>query len=221
MRLRLSLFATVCVLLAAAPAIVRAAALIEAKLEGGEAIRMVVDRPQQRVLLEAGKTRTLVDLAGGDVYVQAADGSARRARAYYRPGHDEPPPYRVEPFGPGPVLAGHGSAYHVLFAEDKVCAELMLSAWMRPFVDPAVRALALLEPPPVEGDPCGQIPFTTYAAAGWPLLAGKIDHPTFETTAIRFDYDPAQDELAAPTQVETVAMRELTAALWREITPER
>jgi hypothetical protein len=213
MRLRLSLVATVCLVLAAAPAVVRAAVLVEAKRDGGEVLRMVADRVQQRVLLEAGKTRTLVDLAAGLVYVWEGDGGARRAHAYFRPGHDQPPPYRVEPFGPGPMLAGHGSAYHVLFAEDRVCAELMLSAWMRPFVDPVVRALALLEPPPEPDDPCGRIPFTTYAAAGWPLLAGKIDHPTFATTAIRFDYDPAPGELAPPERFADVPIEVLIDAL--------
>jgi hypothetical protein len=213
MRLRLSLVATVCLVLAAAPAVARAAVLVEAKREGGEALRMVVDRTQERVLLETGGTRTLVDLAGGHVYVQEGNGTARRAHAHFRPGHSEPPPYRVELFGPGPMLAGHGSAYYVLFAEERVCAELMLSAWMRPFVDPAVLALALLEPLPIEGDPCARIPFTTYAAAGWPLLAGKIDRPTFETTTIRFDHDPAPGELAPPERFEDVSIEDLADAL--------
>ena len=213
MRLRLSLVATVCLVLAAAPAVARAAVLVEAEREGGEAVRMVVDRTQERVLIETGSTRTLVDLAGGHVYVQEGIGTARRAHAHFRPGHSEPPPYRVELFGPGPMLAGHGSAYYVLFAAERVCAELMLSAWMRPFVDPAVRALALLEPLPIEGDPCARIPFTTYAAAGWPLLAGKIDRPTFETTAIRFDYDPPPGELAPPERFEDVPIEDLTDAI--------
>ena len=54
-------------------------------------------------------------------------------------------PYRVERFGPGPILAGNASTYYVLFDQDRVCAEAMLSGWMSPFVDPAVRALAMLE----------------------------------------------------------------------------
>jgi hypothetical protein len=215
MRRRCWQIALVGLALVAASAAPRAAVLIEAQHTDGEPIRMVADRAQQRVLLSLGPTRTLVDLAAGHLYVSTEDGSARRAHARFRPGHDEPPPYRVEPFGPGPMLAGHGSAYHVLFAEDQVCAELMLSAWMRPFVDPLVRALALLEPPPDPGDPCGRIPFTTYAAAGWPLLAGKIDHPTFVTTALRFDYDPAPGELAPPERFEDVPIEALTATLWR------
>ena len=63
----------------------------------------------------------------------------------YRPGYEEPAPYRIERFGPGPMIAGNASTYHVLFDEERVCAEAMLSGWMTPFVDPAVRALALLE----------------------------------------------------------------------------
>ena len=215
MRLSRLLVAAVCLLIAAVPSGTRAAVLIEARSEGGEALRMVVDRSQQRVQLSAGKAWALFDLAAGEVYLREGNGITRHAHAYYRPGHDEPPPYRVEPFGPGPLLAGHGSRYYVLFAEETVCAEMMLSAWMKPFVEPAVQALALLEPPPEPGDPCGRIPFTTYAAAGWPLLTGKIDHPTFETTAIRFDYEPAAGELTPPTAVEEVALAELKGALPR------
>ena len=51
---------------------------------------------------------------------------------------------------------------------------------------------------PASDDPCQRIPFTTYAATGWPLIAGKIDHPTIETLKIAFDYRPQPDELALP-----------------------
>ena len=35
--------------------------------------------------------------------------------------------------------------YHVLFVGEQVCAELMTVGWATPFVDPAIRALAMLE----------------------------------------------------------------------------
>jgi hypothetical protein len=188
----------------------RAAMLIEAS-EEGRPVRLVIDRGQDRVLLTNGSGRALVDLRGGMVFVSGPDGIARGAHAWLRPGHDEPPPYRIEPFGPGPILAGQLSHYHVLFAGDQVCAELMLNGWMRPFLDRAARALAVLEQ--IKGargeDPCAAIPFATYAAAGWPLMAGKIDHPTFATTAVRFDYQPAPGELEAPERFEEVGLDEL------------
>ena len=187
-----------------------AAMLIEAS-EEGQPVRLVVDRRQDRVLLTNGSGRALVDLRGGMVFVDGPDGIARGAHAWLRPGHDEPPPYRIEPFGPGPILAGQLSHYHVLFAGDQVCAELMLNGWMRPFLEPAARALAVLEQ--IKGgrggDPCAAIPFATYAAAGWPLMAGKIDHPTFATTAVRFDYQPAPGELEAPERFEEVGLDDL------------
>jgi hypothetical protein len=31
----------------------------------------------------------------------------------------------------------------VLFVDDRICAETMLSEWMLPFLDPAIRAIAL------------------------------------------------------------------------------
>jgi hypothetical protein len=101
------------------------------------------------------------------------------------------------------VLAGHVTTYHVLFVGEQVCAELMVSGWMTPFVDPAIRALALLEAlAPTGDDACGQIPFATYAAAGWPMMAGKLDRPTIETTRIAFDYKPADGELTPPASFE-------------------
>ena len=175
------------------------AVLIEAE-KAGRPLRLVVDRGAQRVLLTAGGLRALVDLAAGLIYLQQDDGPARRVHARFRPGHGEPAPYRVERFGPGPMVAGNGSTYHVLFDQERVCAEAMLSGWMSAFVDPAVRALAVLEQlsGTAENDSCAAIPFTTYAAAGWPLMSGKADRPSFVTTAIRFDYEPAPEELAPP-----------------------
>jgi hypothetical protein len=178
------------------PASGQAAALIEARINGAP-VRLVADRAANRVLLEAGAVRALFDLAGGSVYV-GEGGATRRIHARYRPGYGELP-YRIERFGPGPVIAGYVTTYHVLFVGEQVCAELMTAGWTTPFVDPAIRALAMLEAlEPPSDDPCQKIPFTTYATTGWPLIAGKIDHPTLETTKIAFDYRPRPDELALP-----------------------
>jgi hypothetical protein len=212
MRLRaLLLIATACGWLAL-PQAAGAAVLIEAQ-KGGRPLQLVVDRGQQRVLLRSGATETLVDLAAGLIYVRGGDGAVSRAHAYFRPGHGEPAPYRVERFGPGPMIAGNGSTYYVLFAEERVCAEAMLSGWMGPFVDPAVRAIALLEQlgRPLPDDPCAAIPFTTYAAAGWPLMSGKADRPTFVTTRVRFDYEPPPGELSPPAAFRAVAAEDLAA----------
>lgn len=197
--------------LIASPAVVPAAMLFEGEA-GGEALRMVADRRAERVLIELGGERSLVDLKAGHVYLGLDRKTPQRVRAYFRPGHDQAAPYRLERFGPGPVVAGHASVYHVLFVGERVCAEILVSSWMAPFVDPAVRALTLLdalkqpeEPAATTGSggnggACAEIPVATLAAAGWPLLSGKIDRPTFETKAIRFDYRPAADELDLPEQ---------------------
>jgi hypothetical protein len=195
---------TACVLAMppAVPGVVQAAVLIEARIEAAD-VRLVADRNLDRVLLSAGSVRALFDLAAGFVYVSEGAGTPRRVRARYRPGYLEPPPYRVEPFGPGPVLGGYVTTYHVLFVDEQVCAELMVSGWMTPFVDPAIRALALLEAlVPTDDDACQRIPFATYAATGWPMMAGKIDRPTIETKEIAFNYRPPPDELAPPTAFE-------------------
>jgi hypothetical protein len=188
---RLALLA---LLLAVVPAPARAEILIEATADGRD-LRIVVDRARDRVLVEGGGERTLVDLQNGTVRRTGAAGDGV-VHARFRPGNDVPPPYRIELFGPGPIYAGHGSVYHVLFDQERVCAELLLSGWMRSFLDPAVRALAVLER--LDGrrsdDPCAQVPITTLAAAGWPLLAGSIDRPLFATRSLRFDYRPAPGE---------------------------
>lgn len=195
-------------LILAVPGTAQASVLIEARI-AGTPVRLVADRHLDRVLLAAGSTRALFDLAAGLVYASEG-GKAQRLHARYLPGHDEPPPYRIEPFGPGPVLAGYGTTYHVLFVGEQVCAELMVSGWMTPFVDPAIRALALLEQAvAADGDPCQNIPFATYAAAGWPIMAGKIDRPTIETTRIVFDYQPQVDELTPPARFEEGGVYEL------------
>jgi hypothetical protein len=198
----------------AVPGAARAAVLIEAE-KAGQPLRLVVDGAQQRVLLTTGAIRALVDLAGGAVYLRDAAGPAARVHARYRPGHTEPAPYRIERFGPGPIVAGNASTYHVLFDQERVCAEAMLSGWMSPFVDPAVRALALLEQLSTSpaGDACAAIPFTTYAAAGWPLMAGKADRPSFVTKGIRFDYEPSPDELALPGGFRDVSRGEVAGLI--------
>lgn len=204
-RVRRTLLAFVAALL---PGFAEAAVLIEAQAEDGP-VRIVIGLQSERVLVErSGREPALVDLAGGQVFIGQGE-VAERARALYRPGHEKPPPFRLEPFGPGPVIAGHGSLYYVLFVEHEVCAEILVSQWMRPFVDPAVRALTLLEQleravPAGGADACSRIPIATLAAAGWPLLVGKLEAPELVTEAIRFDYLPAPNELQLPTSAADV-----------------
>jgi hypothetical protein len=190
------------------PGLAEAAVLIEAQAEDGP-VRIVIGLQSERVLVErGGREPVLVDLAGGEVFIGRGE-AAERIRLLYRPGYEEPPPFRLEQFGPGPVIAGHGSLYYVLFVEDAVCAEVLVSSWMRPFVDPAIQALSLIEqieqPASADrADACGQIPIATLAAAGWPLLVGKLEAPELATETIRFDYLPAPDELQLPASAADV-----------------
>jgi hypothetical protein len=195
------------------PAAALGATLIELSV-GAQPLRIVVDRPHQRVLIGSAGRQTWFDLNGGFVYHRADDAPAVRAHARYRPGHQAPPPYRIERFGPGPIVAGQASTYEVLFVDDRICAEAMRSAWVLPFVDPAVRAIALIQQT-LDGpaDACGRIPFATYAAGGWPLIAGKADRPTLVTKAIAFDYAAAPAELTPPATFVQVPLEQLRAAL--------
>jgi hypothetical protein len=217
--MRLSWMASPVVALALLPPTsAEAAVLIEAN-KAGQELRLVVDRSQERVLIGTGQVRALVDFGAGLIYLQRTGEPARHVHARFRPGHDEPPPYRTERFGPGPILAGNASNYHVLFDQDRVCAEAMLNGWMAPFVDPAVRAIAMLEQmsPLPSGGACAAIPFTAFAAAGWPLLTGKIDRPSFVTKKIEFDYRPAPGELVPPAASRELAIEELPA--WIALPP--
>lgn len=178
-----------------------AAVLIEAESRGAP-LRLVIDWQAARVRVEDPAGTHLIDLAQGWVYRLSA--RPERLGAFARPGHLDPPPWRLEPFGPGPIRAGHATVYHVLFKEDLVCAEILASPWMAPFTDPGVQALALLDRLKGEDasgtatEGCGEAPITTLAAAGWPLLVGRIDRPTFETRRIDFEYRPEAGELEVP-----------------------
>jgi hypothetical protein len=196
------------------PGDVHGATLIELRAEG-EPVRLVIDRPQQRVLITSASRRTWFDLNGGFVYHRAGNGPAMRAHARYRPGHDHPAAYRIERFGPGPIVAGQASTYEVLFVEDRICAETMLSEWMLPFLDPAIRAIALIQDSfgAEPADPCARIPFATYAATGWPLIAGKADRPTLATTAVAFDYAAKPEELMPPQTFVEVPLEQLRDVL--------
>jgi hypothetical protein len=211
--MRVALLMLVCVL-SLVPAAGYGATLIEMSA-GAEPVRLVIDRPQQRVLIESAERHTWFDLNGGFVYHWDGEGTTRRAHARYRPGHAWPPPYRIERFGPGPVVAGQASTYEVLFVDDRICAETMLSEWMLPFLDPAIRAIALMQETLGVGlaDACARIPFATYAAGGWPLIAGKSDRPTLVTKSVAFDYAAAPEELMPPVAFVEVPLEQLRDAL--------
>ena len=61
------------------------------------------------------------------------------------------------------------TTYHVLFIDEQVCAELMTVGWMTPFVDPAIRALAMLEALAA----AAQIPARKFRSRPMPRPAGR------------------------------------------------
>jgi hypothetical protein len=101
----------------------------------------------------------------------------------------------------------------VITYNDEICAEMLVSGWMQPFIAPVVQSLDLLDatPAPEQGGGCGRIPFAVYGAAGWPILAGKIDHLTFETKVIRFYYNPRAGELSTR---DDAWLTEIRQAIW-------
>jgi hypothetical protein len=149
----------------------KAAILIEAR-KHGEPFRMVVDNQRQRALVSTARGDSLIDLAAGQIYVRGPGGVASQLAI-----GQQPLPvsrlYRVEPWGPGPVVAGQSTVYHVITYGEQICAEMLVSGWMKPFVAPVVQALDVLED--LSGTPRGQgcerIPFAVYArraGQSWP-----------------------------------------------------
>lgn len=197
------------VLIFAPSAVADAAILIEARKQG-DVLRMVIDAERQRALIVTPRGQSVVDLERQRIYVRGAAGARQMP---IEQGAVSLGAYRVTPWGPGPMIADHATAYHVITYYEEICAEMLVSGWMRPFMAPVVQALDLLDgvPVPAQSRGCGRIPFAVYAAAGWPMLAGKIDHLTFETKAIRFDYAPQPGELSTSDDGWLTEIRE---AIW-------
>ena len=184
--------------LATSPAI--GALLIEGVFDG-KALRIVVDEETAEAEVTLDGRRHFLDLAADKAHRIEADGSMRSTELT---AEEASPTPEIRPWGPGPSIAGHSSVYHIMRLGDEICGELLISPWMKPFVDPAVEALAILERIKGEDDikktglegACGDLPFSSYAQTGWPLMAGSIDQPIFKTEAISFDYKPSGDELS-------------------------
>jgi hypothetical protein len=173
----------VALLILAPSAMAEGAILIDARKQG-DALRLVIDADQGRALIVTPRGQSVVDLERDRIYVR--QGAGGRREIPIERGAASLGAYRVTPWGPGPVIAGHATVYHVITYRDEICAEMLVSGWMQPFMAPVVQALDLLDgvPAPAQGGGCGRTPFAVYGAAGWPMLAGKIDHLTFETRSI-------------------------------------
>ena len=166
----------------------------------GKTMRILVDTTQAKSDVIIGDHRLWVDLVSNEAHRVAPDGTVIEETLA---ADEHSPAPEIRPWGPGPTIAGHASVYHVMTLGDEICGELLVSPWMKPFVDPAVKTIAILER--LEGDidltstgldgACGKLPFSSYAEAGWPLMAGSIDQPIFRTETISFDYKPIGDEL--------------------------
>ena len=183
------------------------ATLIQARIDDRPA-RVVVDRAQSRVLVSVAGERRLVDLGRGEVYLIGPDGAARRFRAERLEAI--PAAFRLDPWGPGPFVAGYPTTYHVVKAGERICAEVLVSRWRDDFMPDAIRALDLLQRADAVGrqgaaDLCADLPFAAYAAAGWPVMAGMLGRALFETVSIEFGYVPSEGELALPTRFRDAA----------------
>ena len=159
--------------------------------------------------------RYLVDLGPGAVY--ALDGPTGDRRGPVALSAPVPaPPSSLERWSEGPVVADHGSTYHVLIVGERICAEVLASPWMTGFTRPLVQTLELLQRPsrlaPEPHGPCPPVGFGLYAADGFPLLVGYKGEPLFRVTRLRFDHRPAASDLAQPADAAGCVLPELWAA---------
>jgi len=164
--------------------------LIEGRLEGVP-VRLELAGPGEpgRALVRAtvaGEVR-LVDVERGTV----EPGGARPAPA--GAGRTGPGLVQVTPLGGGAMIAGHGGAWQILTEDGRVCGEVLAAAWMLRFLEPAIRALELLEASDPRLAPrarhgCAPIGFRQWTGQGWPLLAGGRTEAAFVTERIRFDH---------------------------------
>ncbi len=180
--------------------------LIEARLEGVPIRLELASRGEPGGGLVAASvdgSERLVELERG--LVRGPDGAPRPPR----PGTAGPGPGLVSltPLGGGAMVAGHGGAWQLLTEDGRICAEVLASAWMLRFLEPAIRALELLQavepalaPRPRHG--CSALGFASWTAQGWPLLVSGRSDTLFQTERIRFDHRPA-----APAAAEAPAGR--------------
>lgn len=169
----------------------RAGMLVEGMFNGVP-IRAETGSDRNLVLVSVNGSRHLVDVERRHVY-PSAGGSMIHAGAL-----DNGAPilaYSLRKWSAGPQVAGHASTYHVLQVGERICGEVLASAWMAPFIEPITRSFELMqriEPGlrPVDRAECGAIPFAVYARNGWPLMAGWADEAAFLTETVRFDHYP-------------------------------
>lgn len=186
-------------LLQLAPA-AQAGMLVEG-LFNGLPIRVETGSDRNLVLVSVNHSRHLVDVARQHVY--PLDGSAGMIRAGLADDGASGLPYSLKPWSPGPQVAGHASTYHVLQVGERICGEVLASAWMTPFIEPVIRSLELMQRvspalAPEDRAECGAIPFTVYARNGWPLMAGWADETAFLTETVRFDHYPDEALFRVP-----------------------
>ena len=170
----------------------RAGMLVEG-LFNGHPIRVETGTDRNLVLVSINGSRHLVDVERQQVYPMSSGGPMIRAGAL----DDGAPllPYNLRKWSAGPQVAGHASSYNVLQVGERICGEVLASAWMTPFIEPITRSLELMqrvEPDlrPKDRAECGAIPFNVYARNGWPLMAGWSDEAAFLTEIVRFDHYP-------------------------------
>ena len=175
-------------LLLASPA--TAGILIEGRLEGVP-LRLELAGPG-----EPGEGLVRATVAGEPLLLDLARGTiepARGSRTRTAAGGPEVGLVQLTPLGGGAMFAGHVGAWQLLTEDGRICGEVLVSAWMLRFLEPAVRAVELLEAHDPRLEPrarhgCSPLGFRHWTGRGWPLLAGGRSEAVFVTERIRFDH---------------------------------
>lgn len=181
--------------------VVQAGIVVDGRMAGLTVRIELGDSPERVALAVDGKQR-LVDLATSEVYLLDGPGP-RRVKAAMLDDLEPYHPYVLQHWYGGPMVAGHGSTYHILKLDEAICGEVAASEWMKPFLEPAIRAVELVQRldrriGPKRREGCGAVPFEAYARNGFPLMAGWKDEPFWVTERIRFDHQPGPRTFELP-----------------------
>jgi hypothetical protein len=175
----------------------RAGILLEGEA-GGRPLRVEIGRDPGRALATVAEERYLVEI--GRSRILLLDGDPPRPLPVAAPAPTAAA--TLERWSAGPMVAGHGSVYHVLIEGDRLCGEVLASPWMTDAATSLVRTMELLEAalpalaPQALAPGCAPVGFGTLAGDGFPLLAGAKGEPRFRVDELRFDHYPAEADRA-------------------------
>ena len=164
----------------------------------GEKLQFELGENPDRVLVATGDERFLVDLKRSAIYQRSGQNWQKLELA---PASNQVlrHPIHMRRWGPGPVIAGHRTTFHILQLDELICAEVLVSIWMRSFLEPFAKSLTLLQrilpnlSPSTDDSQCGALPLEIILRKGWPLMIGRLNGIMLKTEKLDFDHQIGEE----------------------------